>query len=161
MKAKWVILIVILLILLLAVYRAYQLKQLWDKSIITFDFVGLDVGRINLLGTTKITTKIDFYFDNKTNTKVSVKDFNFKAYYKGNLVVESIEDFNTSKVLIAKNKITKIPTQIVIYMNKDNIKLLLSVLAGNKEYLQTETRFSLLGIRIPYKYDYLLNKEDF
>lgn len=161
MKLKWIILSVFIIILILALYRAYQYKQIWDKGVINYRFVGIDIGKISLVGSTKITTKIDFLFENKTNFKATIRDFNFKAYYNGSLLLDTIEDSNTSKISIKRNGLTTIPTQIVIYVNSNTLKLILAVMGGQKESILTETRFSLLGIRIPYKYNYLVDKNDF
>jgi len=160
MKLKWIILSILIILVLIAIYKGYQYKQIWDKGIITYKFVGIDIGKISLVGSTKITTKIDFYFDNKTDYRATIKDFNFKAYYNNKLLIDSIEDFNTSRISIKRNGVTIIPAQIVLYVNSDTVKLILAVLAGKQENILTQTKFSLLGIRIPYKYNYLVDKKD-
>jgi hypothetical protein len=161
MKLKWILLFFLVALIIFVVYRILKLKELWDKSLVTFNLLSFDVGKINLVGNTDLRTRIDFYLDNKTNTNVTIRDVNVKAYYQGTLLLETIKDYNTSKIEIQGNKINTIPVQVIIHLNKVSLKLLFSVLAGNREYIQIETKVSVLGIKIPYTTNYLLDKKDF
>lgn len=137
---------------------------IYIKSVVDSIKFDLNLNNLNLIdlssesikkGTTNINIKLEFIVKFISLFNISFSDLNIKAYYKNNLIANSLRnEENLKKITLISDINNKIYHTFNVIINKDTIDLITKIKDKKYYLIDYELSFKILSLTIKYKNKY-------